>query len=76
MRRALPFRAPPDLLRLLLAFVGTALATSLIGLVIVAAFGAGFSYSARVEEETLTSALRAAYPPCQAGTRMLVPLVL
>ena len=61
---------------LLLAFLGTALVTDVLGLVIVAAFGAAFYYSARVEERNLTAAFPDAYPAYREHTKMLVPFVL
>jgi protein-S-isoprenylcysteine O-methyltransferase Ste14 len=61
---------------LLLAGFGTALATNLLGLIIVAIIGAYFYYSATVEERNLTSVFPAAYPAYRAATKMLIPFVL
>jgi protein-S-isoprenylcysteine O-methyltransferase Ste14 len=61
---------------LLLALVGTALATSLLVLVLVATFGVTFYISARIEEQNMTRAFPAAYPAYRARTKMLVPLLL
>jgi protein-S-isoprenylcysteine O-methyltransferase Ste14 len=61
---------------LLLAVLGTALATNLIGLLIVAILGAYFRYSATVEEKNLTATFPTTYPAYRAGTKMLIPFVL
>lgn len=61
---------------LLLAVLGTALATNLIGLIVVAALCGTFFYSATVEERNLTAAFPAAYPAYRASTKMLIPFVL
>jgi protein-S-isoprenylcysteine O-methyltransferase Ste14 len=61
---------------LLLAVLGTALATNVIGLVIVAVLGGYFYYSASVEERNLTATFPTAYPAYRARTKMLIPLVL
>jgi protein-S-isoprenylcysteine O-methyltransferase Ste14 len=61
---------------LLLAVLGTALATNLIGLIIFAVLGGYFYCSASVEEKNLTAAFPTAYTAYQARTKMLIPLVL
>lgn len=61
---------------LLLALLGTALATNLIGLLIAAILGAYFYYSAAVEEKNLTQTFPTAYPAYRASTKMLIPFVL
>ena len=61
---------------LLAAILGTALATNLIGVIIVAILGAYFYYSATVEEKNLTVTFPAAYPAYRASTKMLIPFVL
>ncbi len=61
---------------LLLGVLGTALATDLIGLIIVAVLGAYFYYSASVEEKNLTAAFPTAYPAYRTSTKMLIPFVL
>ncbi len=61
---------------LLAALLGTALATNLIGLIIVAVLGAYFYYSASVEEKNLTATFPTAYPAYRARTKMLIPFVL
>ena len=61
---------------LLAGVLGTALATNLIGLIIVVILGAYFSYSATVEEKNLTATFPTAYPAYQTSTKMLIPFVL
>jgi protein-S-isoprenylcysteine O-methyltransferase Ste14 len=61
---------------LLLALLGTALVTNLIGLIIVVILGAYFYYSASVEEKNLTAIFPAAYPAYRTTTKMLIPFVL
>lgn len=55
--------------------MGTALATNLIGVIIVAILGVYFYYSASVEEKNLTATFPTAYPAYQATTKMLIPFV-
>ncbi|HEV3053300.1 MAG TPA: isoprenylcysteine carboxylmethyltransferase family protein, partial [Solirubrobacteraceae bacterium] len=61
---------------LLLAILGTALATSLVGLVAVVVLGAYFYFSGSVEERNLTATFPTAYPEYQRRTKMLIPFVL
>ena len=61
---------------LLTAVLGTALATNLIGLIIVGVLGAYFYYSASVEEKNLTATFPTAYPAYRTSTKMLIPFVL
>jgi protein-S-isoprenylcysteine O-methyltransferase Ste14 len=61
---------------LLAALLGTALATNLIGLIIVTVLGAYFYYSASVEEKNLTVTFPTAYPAYRASTKMLIPSIL
>ena len=61
---------------LLAGVLGTALATNLIGLIIVAILGGFFYYSASVEEKNLTATFPAAYPAYRTSTKMLIPFVL
>jgi protein-S-isoprenylcysteine O-methyltransferase Ste14 len=61
---------------LLVGLLGTALATNLIGLIIVAILGAYFYYSASVEEKNLIATFPAAYPTYRSTTKMLIPYVL
>jgi protein-S-isoprenylcysteine O-methyltransferase Ste14 len=61
---------------LLIGLLGTALATNLIGLIIVAVLGAYFYYSASVEEKNLIATFPVAYPAYRHRTKMLIPFVL
>jgi protein-S-isoprenylcysteine O-methyltransferase Ste14 len=61
---------------LLLAIVGTALATNLSLLIAAAVLGLYFAYSARVEERLLTTSFPVGYPGYRARTKMLIPFVL
>ncbi len=61
---------------LLAALLGTALATNLIGLIIVTLLGGYFYYSASVEEKNLIATFPTAYPAYRRRTKMLVPFVL
>ena len=61
---------------ILIALLGTALATNLLGLIIVGLLGAYFYYSASVEEKNLTATFPTAYPAYRASTKMLIPFVL
>jgi protein-S-isoprenylcysteine O-methyltransferase Ste14 len=61
---------------LLLALLGTALMTNLIGLGIFAILAAYFYYSATVEERNLSATFPKAYPAYRSDTKMLIPFVL
>jgi protein-S-isoprenylcysteine O-methyltransferase Ste14 len=61
---------------LLLALLGTALATNLYWLIALGAMAAYFIYSATVEERLMTSSFPTQYPSYKARTKMLVPFVL
>jgi protein-S-isoprenylcysteine O-methyltransferase Ste14 len=61
---------------ILLAILGSALATSLYWLVALVALGIYFVYSARVEEQTMTGSFPSQYPSYKAHTKMLIPFVL
>lgn len=61
---------------LLLALLGTALLTNLIGLIIAAVLTGYFYRCASVEERNLTAVFPAAYPSYRATTKMLIPFVL
>lgn len=61
---------------ILLAMVGTALSTSLIGLGIAAVLGSYFVWAARVEERNLSATFPSAYPAYRKRTRMLIPFLL
>jgi protein-S-isoprenylcysteine O-methyltransferase Ste14 len=61
---------------LLAGLLGTALATNVVGLIIVAVLGGYFYYSASVEEQNLIATFPAAYPAYRSATKMLIPFVL
>lgn len=61
---------------ILLAMLGTAVATNLIGLVVVAVLGVYFYYAATVEEKNLVAAFPSAYPAYRASTKKLIPFVV
>ncbi len=61
---------------LLLAILGTALATNIYWLIAMIVMGIYFVYSATVEERLLTASFPAAYPGYKAKTKMLIPFVL
>jgi len=60
---------------LILATGGTALATTLYGLIAVAVLGGFFIYSATREEAYLTAQFPDAYPAYKRSTKMLIPFV-
>jgi protein-S-isoprenylcysteine O-methyltransferase Ste14 len=60
---------------LLLALLGTSLATNLYYLIALAVLGVYFIHSARVEEQLMTSSFPTAYPSYRARTKMLIPFV-
>jgi protein-S-isoprenylcysteine O-methyltransferase Ste14 len=61
---------------LLLAVLGTALATNLLGLIALVLLATYFLYSATVEERLLSTSFPAAYPAYRAKTKMVIPFVL
>jgi protein-S-isoprenylcysteine O-methyltransferase Ste14 len=61
---------------LMLAMLGTALATSLYWLIALVVLGAYFAYSATVEERLLSTSFPAAYQSYRTHTKMLIPFVL
>jgi protein-S-isoprenylcysteine O-methyltransferase Ste14 len=61
---------------LLLAVLGTALATNLYLLIALVIAGAYFVYSASVEERLMTDSFPGAYGKYKAATKMLIPFVL
>jgi protein-S-isoprenylcysteine O-methyltransferase Ste14 len=61
---------------LLAGLLGTALATNVLGLIVVAVLGVYFYYSASVEEKNLTATFPSAYPAYRASTKMLIPFLL
>jgi len=61
---------------LLLAVLGTALATDIHWLIVFGIVGVYFVYSARVEERLLSSSFPTAYSNYKMKTKMLIPFVL
>lgn len=61
---------------LLLALLGTALATNLYWLLALLILGGYFIYSATVEERLMTTSFPADYASYKAHTKMLIPFVL
>jgi protein-S-isoprenylcysteine O-methyltransferase Ste14 len=61
---------------LIVAFIGTALATSLLGLIVAAVITVFFGYSATREEKFLAEQFPATFPPYKAETKMLIPFIL
>ncbi len=61
---------------LLLAILGTALATNLYWLIALGVMGIYFAYSATVEERLLITSFPVAYPSYRAKTKMLIPFLL
>ena len=61
---------------LLAAVLGTALVTSLVGLVIVVILGGYFYYCAAVEEKNLIATFPTSYPAYQVSTKMLILFLL
>jgi protein-S-isoprenylcysteine O-methyltransferase Ste14 len=61
---------------LLLALIGTALATSLIVLIVAAVLAGYCYYAASVEEKNLTAIFPEAYPAYKRRTKMIIPFVL
>ncbi|HEY6496297.1 MAG TPA: isoprenylcysteine carboxylmethyltransferase family protein [Trebonia sp.] len=60
---------------MLLALIGTAVATTLFALIIVAVIGGFFVFSASREERFLAQEFPDSYPDYQAGTKMLIPFM-
>jgi protein-S-isoprenylcysteine O-methyltransferase Ste14 len=60
---------------ILLGMVGTALATTLWGLIVVGLLAVFFAYSAFTEERNLAATFPDAYPAYKAATKMLIPFV-
>jgi protein-S-isoprenylcysteine O-methyltransferase Ste14 len=60
---------------LILAFIGTTLATSLLVLIPAGLLSAYFVWSGRTEERILSAAMPSTYPPYMARTKMLIPFV-
>ena len=61
---------------LLLALIGTALATNFLGLAIAVILGAYFYYAATVEERNLVVTFPTAYPAYREHTKKLIPYLL
>jgi protein-S-isoprenylcysteine O-methyltransferase Ste14 len=61
---------------ILLALLGTALATNLYWLIALGVLGVYFVYSAKVEERLLTASFPSTYPSYRTKTKMLIPFVL
>jgi len=61
---------------ILLALLGTSLATNYYWLIACVLIGAYFIYSAREEEKLLTTSFPTAYPNYRAKSKMLIPFVL
>ncbi|HWD75663.1 MAG TPA: isoprenylcysteine carboxylmethyltransferase family protein, partial [Solirubrobacteraceae bacterium] len=61
---------------ILLAILGTALATDLYWLIVFGVSSVYFVYSATVEERLMTTSFPTAYPGYRAKTKMLIPFVL
>jgi protein-S-isoprenylcysteine O-methyltransferase Ste14 len=61
---------------ILLAVLGTSLALDTYGLIAFGAIGLYFIYSARVEEQLMTTSFPSTYPSYRAKTKMLIPFVL
>ena len=61
---------------ILLAILGSALATTVYWLIALVALGIYFVYSARVEERLMTGSFPSAYPSYKSHTKMLIPFVL
>jgi protein-S-isoprenylcysteine O-methyltransferase Ste14 len=59
-----------------LGVIGTALATSLYGLIVAGLTLAYFSYSARSEERYLAERFPDTFPPYKARTKMLIPFLI
>jgi protein-S-isoprenylcysteine O-methyltransferase Ste14 len=60
---------------LILAFIGTTLATSVLVLIPAALLSAYFVWSARTEEQILSQAMPSSYPKYRRHTKMLVPFI-
>jgi len=61
---------------LILALIGTALATTWYGLIVAAVLAGFFIYSATREEAYLTGQFPDSYPAYKHSTKMLIPFVL
>jgi protein-S-isoprenylcysteine O-methyltransferase Ste14 len=61
---------------ILLAMLGTALATTLYWLIALTVMGIYFIYSARVEERLMAETFPDTYPSYKASSKMLIPFLL
>jgi protein-S-isoprenylcysteine O-methyltransferase Ste14 len=61
---------------IILALIGTAVATTLFGLIAAAVIAGFFVYSATREEKFLAEEFPDTFPPYKARTKMLVPFIL
>jgi protein-S-isoprenylcysteine O-methyltransferase Ste14 len=61
---------------IILALIGTAVATTLFGLIAAAVIGGFFVYSATREEKFLAEEFPDTFPPYKARTKMLIPFIL
>jgi protein-S-isoprenylcysteine O-methyltransferase Ste14 len=61
---------------LLLAMLGTALATNVAGVIVAAILGVYFYYAATVEERNLVTAFPTAYPAYRDHTKKLIPFLV
>lgn len=61
---------------LILALVGSAVATSLLWLAVAVPLAGYFVYSARAEERYMTERFPDAYPAYQQSSKMLIPFIL
>jgi protein-S-isoprenylcysteine O-methyltransferase Ste14 len=61
---------------ILLAVLGTSLATEIYWLIALVVWGTYFIYSARVEEKIMTASFPATYPSYRTRTKMLIPFLL
>lgn len=61
---------------ILLALLGTSLATNTYWLIAFGVMGAYFIYSARIEERLLSTSFPTAYPGYRTKTKMLIPFLL
>jgi protein-S-isoprenylcysteine O-methyltransferase Ste14 len=61
---------------ILLAILGTSLATNAYWLIAVSVMGVYFIYCAKVEEKILAAAFPTTYPSYRTGTKMLIPFLL
>jgi protein-S-isoprenylcysteine O-methyltransferase Ste14 len=61
---------------ILLAMLGTSLATNIYWLIAFGVMGFYFIYSAKVEEKILTSSFPTTYPGYKTKSKMLIPFVL